>query len=215
MSSHLEITALYLLVIELTIWLMGSRILALVRTDPYFHPIEIIVLVCVLLYRRHTLKLKLPYRSVPIIFLCVSLSYQLLFVQFSGVNISRLLSSGFVAPLYEEVLYRVVLIDIVERRLPVALSGPACVLTSAFFFAIAHRNTVSSSEDMVVCVVSGLALAGRYMATGRNLLETFFIHVLHNLHVLFSYTSVPGHITPLKFYAIILLVSLSSLVGKQ
>lgn len=211
----LSVTSLYVLVIELTVWLMGARFLALLRTGPYVHPAELIAIFCILVLRRDHLRLDIPYRSIPIYLLSLSLIYQLLFVENAPIPVTKLLSSGFIVPLYEEVLYRVVLIDIVERRkFPTAVSVVACIITSALFFSIAHRNTVGSNEDMLMCVVSGLALAARYMASDKNLLEPWCIHVLHNLHVMLNNTSGSCQLTPITFYAIILLVSMRSLVSK-
>lgn len=208
--SHSNIVSLYLLVVELTAVLMGTRLLALLRTSQTLHPVEIMSVIAGLWRFRPFYRCGIPYKSLPVLFLITSLVFRFS-SELRSVTLLSIVSSGFVVPLYEELLYRVVIPCMVERRLGRILSGrilfSAIVLISNILFTFAHRSTLGSNSDMLICFVSGLALSSTYMSSGNNMIEPLAIHMLHNLHALLVRDINGTFVVPLFFYAAIFLTN--------
>jgi len=213
-----ELIAVYIMIAELTAWLMGSRLFSLLRTGPMLHPVELLAVACVLWKFRFEYKCVLPYKSTPIAFLAFSLAYQI-WLSPSTPTIGASISSGFLVPLYEEVLYRVILIHVVEKRLRQTLSFRSrtivSVLLSSLLFTFAHRLTVESLPDLLICLISGLALSSVYLASAKNILEPLLIHVLHNLHALLANGFETSFTTPIIFYSVVFLWSWVRLGSEQ
>ena len=216
MSSR--ILACYLLAIEVTLLMMGTRTLTILRSDPIIHPIEIVGTLVFLVLLRHRFGFRLPYNSFPVIFLLLSL-----IVKFYSTNVEfahhepiRWLSSVIMVPVYEELLYRVCVVELVERRLGRDICMPASILISSALFAFAHRSTVETGWDMFVCVLAGVAFIGRYLGSRKNLLEPLLIHCLHNAHAMLkSEETQAGVLVPVIFYICVGFVSIHQLVREK
>jgi membrane protease YdiL (CAAX protease family) len=214
-----ELIAVYIMIAELTAWLMGSRLFSLLRTGRMLHPVELLAVACVLWKFRFEYKCVLPYKSTPIAFLASSLAYQIWSSPSTSPTIGASISSGILVPLYEEVLYRVVIIQVVEKRLSQTLSFTfrtlISVSLSSLLFMFAHRMTVESLSDLLVSLASGLALSSIYLASVKNIVEPLLIHVLHNLHALLASGSETNFTTPIIFYSVVFLWSWVRLDSEQ
>lgn len=192
-----DLVTIYMQIVEVSIWVGITHFIE--HSFPSREVHALILLVLAILRWRHILP-SLRYRSQiswwPLGFLLLSAFTTL------SVNPSNILLSNpgltIVAPLYEELLYRIVL-----PKIP-SLKNWNIVLP-AILFGYAHRHT-ASHMDLCVCFLSGLALNVRVAKYG-NVLETFAIHTLHNLHVLSSSSS-NSHLIPIVFYALMIVTDL-------
>ena len=210
--QNTHIVPIYLLIAEISAWLMGTRLLSLMRSSQALHPIELVTVAITLWRFRSCYRCVLPYKSVPVIILLLSLIFQLSMEYKHHATLWSLFSSGFAVPVYEELIYRVIITDVIKRRLgkisPNRVLYGVMILIPSFLFAFAHRLTVESFPDILVCLVSGLALSSTYCVSRKNLVEPLAIHVLHNLHVLMIKEPDGSVVVSLCFYSAIFVVNI-------
>ncbi|KAF4670047.1 hypothetical protein FOL47_002278 [Perkinsus chesapeaki] len=136
----------------------------------------------------------------------------------SAVRWPMVFEVGLVIPVFEEVIYRLLILKgvLLQRLGSLSLtSAPVSMCLAAGIesglFASAHAG--AGEEAWLVSFVAGVGLSLRYAATD-SLTEVCLIHMLHNLHYCFDLqlkdtsSSWWGHIAPLLLYGGIALHSL-------
>jgi membrane protease YdiL (CAAX protease family) len=110
-------------------------------------------------------------------------------------------------PLNEEVIYRMIIPRIFGRNMILS------TLASTGLFCYAHRQSFPLlSMDMLVCALGGAALGTRTWKRNKgSIIESFFIHSLHNLHVVLEPPDradrpIPWSISPVSFYTALLVL---------
>lgn len=92
-----------------------------------------------------------------------------------------LLSSGILAPVIEELVFRYFIINLFRNK-----SIKKAVFVSSLLFGLAHMNIIQSSYAFIL----GLVLGYIYVKTGFNLSSSILVHlVINSTSILYEYAS--------------------------
>jgi hypothetical protein len=218
MPSTKLLIALYLCIAEISALILSSSLMHAI-TDWWAIPF-IIMMLWWAKTREWSHANGIPYKSVPVLFLAASLLFQVWFIKWPmdyGSN-ERVVRSGMIVPIAEELLYRFALVSCIESRLNShlprrALVGVSLVVSTALF-TFAHRKVFQIFGDWLVCLISSIALCMRFVR-GRNLLEIVSIHALHNMHAFLNEPGNDSILVPFVFYSAIAIYAIVSIVRRS
>lgn len=102
---------------------------------------------------------------------------QIVLEQMISMNpILMILPVAILIPIVEEVLFRGVILEFIEKRLGLIAAG----LLSALMFALLHVTDAASLIFLPIYWVLGLILTYIYIKSGKNLLVPIVAHILNN-----------------------------------
>jgi len=198
---------------ELALWVVGSSI---IRFSGFFQ-VPLLIVFGIWRSRGHGIVVSIPYKSIAVWTLFFSLLHAFVATNEIGGLTDKyapLVSSGFVVPLSEEIVYRLAVYIVISERFEKVLPtrenfALIYVIASTLLFLFAHRNNTYSMGDWAVCGISSIAFSIRFFVS-KNFMEIFLMHAFHNLHAILES---PGnhekgaYWIPCVFYATIAIVS--------